>query len=120
LSTAADGPHLLEPYRHQGAWVFDDPTIGLRREPFVTGIDEMIDRLVSGIPDAARGFRLWFAPFPFEGCQAKLRWVRADPVEGNWYRTEDGAEGWLCPALLHYLPAAPAEIYVRAEARLVS
>ena len=51
----------IEPYRHDGAWVFDEPRVGLHREPFVSGIIEMIDRLVVGIPDAAQGFRLRFA-----------------------------------------------------------
>jgi hypothetical protein len=33
----------LYPYKHEGLWVFDDPDAGLRREPFVFGIDKMID-----------------------------------------------------------------------------
>jgi hypothetical protein len=109
---------LLEPYRHEGAWVFDDPRVGLHREPFVAGMTEMIDRLVASIPDAAHGFRLSFAAFPFEGHQAVLTWVRADPVEGHWYRAEDrGDEGWLCPALFWFFPEPPGRIYVRAEAK---
>src|SRR5688572_20165219 len=98
----------IEPYRHEGAWVFDEPRVGLHREPFVAGLTEMIDRLVEGIPDAAGGFRLLFAASPFEGHQAVLAWVRADLVEGNWYRAEDqGDEGWLCPALLWFFPEPP-------------
>src|SRR5262249_9544572 len=109
---------VIEPYRHEGAWVFDEPRIGLHREPFVAGVTEMIDRLVAGISDAASGFRLLFASSPFEGHQTVLTWVRADPVEGNWYRAEDhGDEGWLCPALLWFFPEPPARIYVRAEAK---
>lgn len=109
---------VIEPYRHEGAWVFDEPRVGLRREPFVAGVTEMIDRLVAGIPDAASGFRLLFAAFPFEGYQAVLTWVRADPVEGHWYRAEDGGdEGWLCPALFWFFPEPPATIYVRAGPR---
>ncbi len=112
-----EGVLVIEPYRHEGAWVFDAPETGLVREPFVAGISEMIDRLVAGIPEATRGFRLLFAVHPFAGHQASLRWVRADPVEGNWYRAEDGGEGWLCPALFWYFPVAPATIFVRAEPR---
>jgi hypothetical protein len=77
---------VIEPYRHDGAWVFDEPRVGLHREPFVAGVTEMIDRLAASIPEAAGGFRLLFAAAPFEGYQAMLHWVRADPVEGNWYR----------------------------------
>src|SRR4051794_2314929 len=57
----------IEPYRCEGAWVFDDPTTGLVGEPFVAGITEMIDRLAANIPGAARGFRLLFAVQPFNG-----------------------------------------------------
>jgi hypothetical protein len=32
--------------------VFDDPTVGLKQEPFVSGGDAIIDRLVQEIPDA--------------------------------------------------------------------
>ena len=30
---------MIVPYKHQGMWVFDDEAVGLRREPFVAGID---------------------------------------------------------------------------------
>ncbi|HEY1379232.1 MAG TPA: DUF6717 family protein [Gemmataceae bacterium] len=107
---------VIEPYWHDGAWVFDDPTVGLVREPFVAGVTEMIDRLAVSISDAADGFRLKFAVEPFEGYQTALTWVRADAVEGNWYRADEtGDEGWLCPALFCYFPSPPPKIYVRAE-----
>jgi Family of unknown function (DUF6717) len=109
---------IVDPYRFQDAWVFDDAVTGLQKEPFVSGVTEMIDRLVAGIPDAEGGFRLLFSAAPFEGAQTSLTWVRADPVEGNWYRADDtGDEGWLCPALLCYFPMPPPKIYVRAESR---
>jgi hypothetical protein len=111
----AETVFVIHPYRHEGAWVFDEPRIGLKREPFVSGITEMIDRLVAGIPTAATGFRLSFAAAPFEGSQAVLTWVRSDPVEGNWYRADE-EEGWLCPALFFFFQAPPAKIYVRADA----
>jgi hypothetical protein len=106
----------IEPYRHEEAWVFDDSAAGLHREPFVAGVTEMIDRLAATIPGAASGFRLLFAARPFTGYQASLTWLRADPVEGNWYREEESREeGWLCPALFCYFTAVPPKIYVRAE-----
>jgi hypothetical protein len=107
---------VIEPYRYEGAWVFDDAAVGLVREPFVAGVTEMIDRMVGGMPDAASGFRLLFASFPFAGYQTCLVWTRTDSVEGNWYRAEDGGDdGWLCPALFWYFSAPPPRIYVRAE-----
>src|SRR5690242_75523 len=101
-SSTTDTVMVIEPYRHDGAWVFDDAHVGLKQESFVADVTEMIHELVEDIPDAATGFRLHFAMFPFEGHQAMLRWVRSDPVEGNWYRSENGSEGWLCPALFWY------------------
>ena len=96
-------------------WVFDDARVGLVQEPFVSGIPEMIDDLVADIPNAHSGFRLLFSTQPFPGFQRKLTWVR-DEMGGNWYRTNlSNAEGWLCPALLHYFNEPPTEIYVKAE-----
>ena len=43
---------VIVPYKYEGLWVFDDPAVGLVREPFVSGIDTMIDKLVAGIPNA--------------------------------------------------------------------
>lgn len=106
-------------YRHHGTWVFDDETAGLVREPFVAGIPEMIDRLVTAIPDAADGFRLLFSAQPFPGYQAEVQWVREEHG-GNWYRwPEQNLEGWLCPALLKYFSSPPTRLYCRAEPRSV-
>ena len=106
---------VLCPYRYQSSWVFDDPAVGLEREPFVCGIDEMIDRLVARIPQAEKGFRLIFSPQAFPGHSAKLEWRREDSG-GNWYYSPTfGMEGWLCPALFKYFPTAPLELYAKVE-----
>jgi hypothetical protein len=106
---------VLRPYKYQGTWVFDDDRVGLQREPFVCGIDEMIDRLVSGIRNSADGFRLIFSPRPFPGYTAKLEW-RREESGGNWYFSPTfGFEGWLCPALFKYFNTAPTELYAKAE-----
>jgi hypothetical protein len=109
---------VIVPYRYQGTWVFDDPSVGLLREPFVAGVPEMIDYLVTDIPNAQSGFRLLFSARPFPGHQKKLTWSRADEGgDGNYYRLEDPLmEGWLCPALFKYFEQAPPELYVKAEA----
>jgi hypothetical protein len=100
-----------------GAWVFDDPKVGLEQEPFVSGVPEMIDFLVKDIPNARSGFRMLFSAAPFPGYQRKLVW-RREEMGGNWYATDDPSmEGWLCPALFRYFDAAPPELYVKAEAK---
>ena len=105
---------VIVPYKYEGIWV-DDPRTGLVREPFVAGIDTMLDRLTAEIPAAEKGFRLIFSEKPFPGCQVKLEWRRTE-YEGNWYYSPDyQMEGWLCPALFKYFPHAPRELYGRAE-----
>jgi hypothetical protein len=110
---------LISPYKHEDFWVFDDPEVGLQKEPFVSGADVIIDLLTAAIPDAEHGFRLLFSPTAFPGYQARFVWYREE-FGGNWYTwPERGVEGWLCPALFKYFPQAPAEIYVQAQARRV-
>lgn len=108
---------VIAPYRWEGMWVFDDPRVGLHREPFVSGADVMIDTLVAELPEAEKGFRRVFSSRPFPGCMTKLEW-RREESGGNWYFSPQfDMEGWLCPALFKYFPEAPAEIYVKAEAK---
>ena len=107
----------IHPYKYEGLWVFDDAKVGLVQEPFVSGADEIIEKMVQEIPDAAQGFTLLFSATPFPGHHATLEWRRKD-LGGNWYyNPELGIEGWLCPALFKYFETAPREIYVKAEPR---
>jgi len=106
---------VIAPYKYEGMWVFDDPEVGLSKEPFIAGIDTMIDKVVAGIPDADKGFRAVFSAAPFPGADFKLEW-RREESGGNWYYSDQfKMEGWLCPALLKYFPRAPREIYVKVE-----
>jgi hypothetical protein len=117
VSTPRNSIMVIAPYRLHGTWVFDDPAVGLRQEPFVSGIPEMIDEIVKDIPDAEKGFRLTFSGTPFPGYQRKVTWVRGE-FGGNVYRWDDPAmEGWLCPALFQYFADAPKELYIRADAK---
>ena len=110
-------PFAIAPYKSEGFWVFDDPSVGLRREPFISGADRAIDVLTEAIPDADKGFKLVFSSQPFPGYSA--RFVRSHPEFGGyWYSwVERGIEGWLCPALFKYFEAAPDEIYVKVAAK---
>lgn len=106
---------VIAPYKYQGAWVFDDPTTGLFREPFIAGIDTMIDKAVAKIPNAEKGFRATFSALKFPGSDFTLEWRRAESG-GNWYYSDEfKMEGWLCPALFKYFPSAPNEIYVKVD-----
>src|SRR6266496_2516541 len=87
---------VIAPYKYQGTWVFDDPAVGLSREPFIAGIDTMIDKAVADIPNGEKGFRAIFSAAPFPGADLKLDWRRAESG-GNWYLqrpVQDGALAW--------------------------
>ncbi len=43
---------VIHPYKYEGMWVFDDQTVGLIQEPFVSGADEIIELMANQIPDA--------------------------------------------------------------------
>ncbi|QIF03726.1 DUF6717 family protein [Roseimicrobium sp. ORNL1] len=108
---------VIAPYKYEGIWVFDDPSVGLVQEPFVSGADTILDVLTEDIPDAANGFRLVFSLDPFPGYSARFVWNRPE-FSGNWYTwPERNMEGWLCPALFKYFEEAPKEIYVKASAK---
>lgn len=109
---------VLFPYQHQGQWVFDDESTGLNKEPFVLGIDTMLDRLSAEakIEQPGDGIKLLFSHLPFPGA-TELIWEREE-AGGNWYRCPrlDDLEGWLCPALFRYFETAPPRLYGKVEA----
>jgi hypothetical protein len=106
---------VIEPYWDSGTWVFDDEQAGLRKEPFVEGVPEMIDHMVRDIPNARQGCRVTFSGAEFPGWQYKLTWVKQE-AGGNIYRLDrPRMQGWMCPALFKYFEHAPKRIYVKAE-----
>ncbi len=110
---------VIHPYKHEGMWVFDDDRVGLVREPFVSGADTIIDRMVSSIPNAEKGFSLVFSGSPFPGYHARFEWRRTEHG-GNWYFSPElNMEGWLCPALFKYFREAPRELYAQFKEKAV-
>jgi hypothetical protein len=106
---------VIEPYRHAGTWVFDDEQVGLRKEPFISGVPEILDKMVADIPGAEKGFRLLFAAQDFPGSTHKFLLRRPDKG-GHWYYSPKyKMEGWLCPSLLKYFRHAPRILYGKAE-----
>ena len=104
----------LRVYKYNDQWVFDDNTVGLIKEPFVAGIDTMIDRLTVLIEDAASGFILRFSHLPFPSYRCSLEYVSSEH-NGSWYYCKEfNMKGWLCPALFKYFESAPPSIYVQA------
>ena len=107
---------VIKPYKWEGMWIFDDPAVGLAREPFVGGADTIIDVATADIPNANRGFVAVFSAGYFPDAQIVLNWVREEGG-GNVYRWADrNMEGWLCPALLRYFETAPQKLFIQVKA----
>ena len=110
---------VITPWK-AGAWIFDDETVGLNQEPFVTSFGDIIDTMVKGIKDAQDGFMLWFSGEPFDGANETFSLANKDGKEckgGNDYRYDkDGRVGWLCPAMYKYFNIAPQKMYFKCEA----
>tara|TARA_A100001391_G_scaffold82721_2_gene54068 strand:+ start:246 stop:728 length:483 start_codon:yes stop_codon:yes gene_type:complete len=106
---------VIQPYFYNGSWVFDDSEVGLRREPFVSGIPEMIEGLVGHLPNAQNGFRLLFSTEPFPNYHTKI--IRLEEEIGGYWYQADGTDqkGWLCPAMFKYFDDPPMHIYARAD-----
>ena len=108
---------VISPYKYRNQWVFDDASRGLVREAFVSGADDLIDSLTSGIKDAENGFVLVFSSEPFPGHQAVLEWRRSE-MTGNWYHNSAlDMDGWLCSSLLKYFDKVPPKIYAEFRSR---
>ena len=104
----------LTVYKHNEQWVFDDMATELIKEPFVAGIDTMIDRLTVLIDDANDGFTLKFSTHPFPDYRCHLEYLSPEG-NGAWYYCPDfDMKGWLCPALSMYFDEPPTKIYVQA------
>ncbi len=110
-------PMMIEPYWSSGlaTWVFDDPAVGLEREPFVSGAPAIIDVLVQNIRNARDGFRLLFSDAPFPGFQRSLTLIREENGGGRYGLDNSAMVGWLCPMLFKYFSQAPAKLYAKAE-----
>lgn len=87
--------------------MFDDDSRGIKREPFITGADDIIEAVVK---PAKRCIAL-FSATPFPGYTLELQW-RKEENGGNWYYSPLlNIEGWFCPALYKYFSVAPATLY---------
>lgn len=98
--------NVIFPYKHNGVWVFDDPSRGLDKEPFVCGIPAMLDARLDGEEMCV----ITFSARAFPGHQMVLQRLFSEN-EGNWY-SDGEREGWLCPALFKYFDKAPEQIFV--------
>jgi hypothetical protein len=106
----------IYPYRHHGQWVFDDPDVGLEKEPLIAGADVLLDRAVAEArhrkPTPEGRVCVRFSRRPFAGAE-RLVWTRGEGHGGNYYYSaRHKLEAWLCPQLYKYFRTAPRRLYV--------
>ena len=65
---------VIKPYKWEGFWVFDDPSVGLVKEPFVGGADSIIDEAVRHIPRRSPGLfgRVFGWSFPWRSDRSEV------------------------------------------------
>lgn len=109
--------HVIHPYWEDGSLVFDDPRVGLSKEPFVAGADAALASLARSVDGCEQEFTLVFSKLAFPGHQLRATRGKAE-AGGFWYRWDAvGMDGWLCPALFKYFETAPLHIYVQIKPR---
>ena len=121
---------VIQPYWHEGTWVFDDASKGLEKEPldgikgeleeaqrWLARTSRTIDYLVKDIPNARQGFILLCSSQPFAGYQIELT-LEGEDDGGYSYRIKDSWMGWrLSPALLNNLGIHSQVVSQKAEPR---
>jgi hypothetical protein len=112
--------NVINPYKWNGMWVFDDPAKGLDKEPLVCGADTMMD-ILAGENESAM---VVFSSVEFPDHHFYIDWAApGNPMEpnsrddGDWYIAPEfhNHRMWLCPALLKYFDNPPSRIYVKSS-----
>ena len=114
---------IIEPYWKYGTWCFTDDSVGLKDEPFVAGIPELINAGIKqtdlNLRKCEKGFRIIFSKDEFPEYTIRLELLEDDTItSGGWYKSiinGTGYTGWLCPALFKYFEDLPQEIYAKFE-----
>jgi hypothetical protein len=117
----------VSPYYYNGMWVFDDSRVGLVKEPFVAGADDLIDYALDkiGILDEAKknGFNLIVSENRFPGDNVVPLYFTKFGYSGTFYEVDEKSiysefknkeglnEIWLCPALNLYYEKSPNSLF---------
>ena len=122
-STSSNSLFTMRVYRHNYEWVFDNAAVGLDKEPFVAGADEVFDEIArdhynTQDIDEDTKIDIVFADFEFPGFDHACEHL-GKQHNGNTYTMVvssiellRGHLLWLCPALLKYYNKPPRRIYM--------
>jgi len=116
--------NFIYAYVHKGAWVFDDESRELDKEPFVAGADLLMDAMagIDGKRKDGQTVAFYFAETPIPDWDVQLRIKGKDGHDGTFYMVDfpelnknDEGPIWLCPALLKFFDESPENIYVKIK-----
>lgn len=103
-------------------WVFDDESNHLAQEPFVAGMDEVIDLLTEKFPnhgyDGIKLFMQEFATAETDAIELTHHTACHHPLLGqsNYYWCKElDKKVWLCPNLYKYVTETPQVIMIWAK-----
>lgn len=117
-SGEAGQSYVLPVYWHGGMWSFDDMRAGIAKKPVTRESNELIDRLVAGIPNASGGFRLILSSQRNSTADVEVVLLE-EQDDFCCYRSERlDCMAWFCREALKAFDEAPSTIYMRAERRL--
>ena len=102
----------IEIYRWNKTWAFNDEARDLEREPFVSGVEKILDELIDPLSNKAI---VTFSKdkFPTEENLFNIFFLY-ESDGGAWYQYAEGKKvltGWFCPAFFLYFDRAPNKIY---------
>lgn len=107
----------LNLYKTGTTWQFDDDTFGIKAEPFVLGMSEIISSYLHHNKKTCKAI-FSLSSFP-ESDELTLD---APDSGGGWYHVSKsnnpgtkGMKGWLCPVTRVYLDNIPNKIYYKIE-----
>ena len=113
--------YTMRVYRHESAWVFDHYGLGLIKEPFVAGADEIFDEIahLRAVDPSRARIDILFSDVQFPGWQILAEHLGPSMggddyhIISSEFETLDTHEFWLCPALLKYFHEAPNRIFMK-------
>jgi hypothetical protein len=107
----------------RGRWVFDDPEHEIWDEPFVAGMDLVLDHLFARLGKKEQKMSLNMREAFGVGSRDDLELTHMNaihhPLLGTshyYWCTQLGIKAWLCPNLHKYIQDIPQVLWVWAEA----
>ena len=112
----ANAEYRVFAHHSHGMWVFSDADHEINSEPFVDGMDVILDHVSGRIPrtvDSVASVWFSFSDLALFDADDSYVLVREEPMQGGYYYRLEGTDlrGWICPVALKYFPTHPERIY---------